>query len=239
MAAAQQFGYQLPTGDWGRRNHHWLSKHATGVERRAKRARTTSPIVLCGHGVSLRIDRGTLAIRDGLTHYPQERIEHRFFRGDLNLPPRIIMLDGSGTLSFDVICWLAEQNVPLFRIDWRGEVVSVIGGQGFVVEPEKVQWQIETRNDPERRLAFSCDLIAAKLRNSIETLRMTIPPSSARAHAIGRAEASVAQLESGVPRTVVDVRAIEATAAATYFNAWKGLPLRWLSTTRLPISTLR
>ena len=33
----------------------------------------------------------------------------RFFRGDLSLPSRIILLDGSGTISFDVLSWLAEQ----------------------------------------------------------------------------------------------------------------------------------
>jgi len=221
-------------GDWARRNEHWLIGGSV-ERRRSKRHRRSSPLILCGHGVSLRIDRGTLQIQDGITHFPQERVELRFFRGDLNLPPRIIMLDGSGTLSFDVVSWLAEQNVPLFRIDWRGDVASVIGGQGFAVSPERVQWQIETRQDPERRLAFSRDLIAAKLRNSIETLRTAVPPSPARTRAIGRAETSVAILDSGSPRTVESVRAIEAVAAATYFNAWKGLPLRWRSTTRLPI----
>lgn len=221
-------------GDWTRRNEHWLAGESA-ERRRSKRDRRSSPLILCGYGVSLRVDRGTLQIKDGLTHFPQERVEHRFFRGDLNLPPCIVMLDGSGTLSFDAVSWLAEQNVPLFRIDWRGEVASVIGGQGFAVSPERVQWQIETRQDPKRRLAFSRDLIAAKLRNSINTLRTAIPPSPARLRAIDRAEVSVAILESGSPRTVENVRAIEAVAAATYFNAWKGLPLRWRSTTRLPI----
>jgi CRISP-associated protein Cas1 len=34
------------------------------------------------------------------------------------LPPRIIMLDGSGTISFDVLTWLNEQKVPRVKIDW-------------------------------------------------------------------------------------------------------------------------
>lgn len=229
----QIMGLELVGQDWARRNQHWALTGSTS--RRSKRQRNAEPLILCGHGVSLRIDRGTLMIRDGLTHHPQERTEHRFFRGDLELPPRIIMLDGNGTLSFDVISWLAEQNVPLFRIDWRGEVVSVIGGQGFAVSPEKVQWQVETRNDPERRLAFSRTLIASKLYNSIETLKTAIPPSPARGRAIDRAEVSIAQLESEFPQSIEDIRALEAIAAATYFNAWKGLPLRWRSTKRLPI----
>jgi CRISPR-associated protein Cas1 len=34
------------------------------------------------------------------------------------LPPRIIMLDGSGTISFDVLTWLYEQKVPRVKIVW-------------------------------------------------------------------------------------------------------------------------
>jgi hypothetical protein len=48
-------------------------------------------------GMSLRVENGALLIRNGLSHYPQERETFRFFRGDLLLPSRIILLDGSGT----------------------------------------------------------------------------------------------------------------------------------------------
>lgn len=33
----------------------------------------------------------------------------------------------SGNLSFDALSWLSEQNVPLIRINWRGEVVIAVG----------------------------------------------------------------------------------------------------------------
>jgi hypothetical protein len=102
--------------------HDWLWCRRTikSSGRRAKRERPREPLVLCGHGVSLRIEGGALTVRNGLTHYPQKHATHRFFKGDLDLPTRIIMLDGSGSLSFDVLSWLAEQDVSLVRIDWRG-----------------------------------------------------------------------------------------------------------------------
>src|SRR6516164_4809345 len=59
--------------------------------------------VLCGHGVSLRVDAGTLLIRNGFTHYPQKQEAYRFFKGGLDLPSRIVMMDGSGGMSFDVL----------------------------------------------------------------------------------------------------------------------------------------
>ena len=220
---------------WADRNEHWLTEGGQNQRRRAKRERSKEPLILCGHGVSLNIDRGTLSIRDGLTHYPQDRATYRLFQGDLALPPRIIMLDGSGSLSFDVIVWLAEQNIPLIRIDWKGDVVSIIGGTGYAQVPDRVRWQIETRTDPSRRLDFCCDLIAAKLRASLKTLNETLPASPSRALAISRCETGIVQLESRSVRTVEDVRAIEANAAAAYFNAWKGLPLVWRSRWKHPI----
>jgi CRISPR-associated protein Cas1 len=185
--------------------------------------------------VSLKVDKGTLLIRDGFTHWPQERAEHRLFKGDRELPPRIVMVDGSGSLSFDVMTWLSEQNIPLVRLDYQGEVVSVIGGSGFAMDPEKVQWQIDTRNDPERRLAFCCDLIATKLKTNLQTLAAVIPNSPARMIAVAHVEASLNRIRRGLINSVDDLRMVEAVAAASYFKAWQGLPLVWRSRARHPV----
>jgi len=221
-------------GAWAERNAHWEHLMTPG-RRRAARERRREPMILCGHGVSLRIDKGTLLIRDGFTHWPQDRTEYRLFKGAQDLPPRIVMLDGTGTLSFDVMTWLSEQNIPLIRLNYQGEVVSVIGGSGFAMDPQKVQWQIETRNDPERRLEFCCGLIDAKLRSSLRTLKEVVPDSSARQVAIGRTEAALSRLAGGSVRSVDELRMVEAAAAASYFNAWNGLPLVWRSKWKHPV----
>ena len=191
--------------------------------------------MLCGHGVSLRVEKGTLAIRNGFTHYPQVAETFRFFKGDRALPPRIIMLDGSGSLSFDVLTWLSEQGVPLIRIGWRGDVVSVVCGTGAAYLPDCVMWQIETRSDPEKRLAFCCDLITEKLRSSITTLRTSIPDTPARLRAITTAELVIDRLQGRQVRTVMDVLLAEARAASAYFLAWRGLPLRWKGLKQAPV----
>ena len=185
--------------------------------------------------MSLQVDKGTLLIRDGFTHWPQERTEHRFFKGSQELPPRIVMLDGSGSLSFDVITWLSDQGIPLVRLNYRGEAVSVIGGSGYAGDPEKIQWQTDTRNDPERRLNFSCDLIVRKLESSLVTLRDVIPNRPAREVAITRNESAIGQIETGAVRSIEDLRMLEAGAAASYFNAWNGLPLVWRSRWKHPV----
>ena len=165
---------------WRSRNEYWISEANRAARPRRRRERQKEPLILCGHGVSLRVDGGTLMIRNGLTHYPQKREEFRFFKGDPAIPLRIILLDGSGCISFHVLDWLAEQSVALVRIDWKGEMVSVFAASGFSADPTKVRWQVETRADPAKRITFATHLIADKIANSIETLEVIPATRSAR-----------------------------------------------------------
>jgi CRISPR-associated protein Cas1 len=221
--------------DWAMRNALWLGKPKTVSARRAGRHKPAEPLILCGHGVSLSVDRGTLFIRDGLTHYPHERRTFRFFKGDPNLPPRLIMLDGSGGLTFDVLTWLHEQRLPFIKIDYQGHLISAVAADGSAFDPELVRWQVETRADPERRLAFCCDLIAEKIAATIETMRTALPDSRARVKALDKATRSIDRLQRRAVRSVNDILMAEAGAAASYFSAWNGLPLRWGRSPRLPV----
>jgi CRISP-associated protein Cas1 len=220
---------------WSARNEYWLTQSRNSAMRRNKRHRRAEPLILTGHGVSLRIERGTLFIRNGFTHYPQERETFRFFRGDLNLPTRIIMLDGSGGVSFDVLAWLAEQGTTLIQLGWRGDVVAVIGGAGYAGNPAKIAWQIGTRDDPVKRLAFSSTIIRQKISGSIATLQTTLPPRIAVTKAIHKLEELLAGLSDHPPSDLASLRGVEGRAAGAYFGAWNGVPLAWKSTTRFPI----
>ena len=77
----------------------------------------------------------TLLVRNGFTHYPQKQETYRYFKADPDLPPRIIMLDGSGSITFDVLTWLNEQKVPLVKIDWTGNVAMVASPDEFRCQP--------------------------------------------------------------------------------------------------------
>ena len=171
------------SGEWARRSEFWIEAARVAKPARRRRERSSEILTLAGHGISLRVDAGTLHIKNGLTHYPQQREEFRYFRGDLDRPARIILLDGSGSISFDVLDWLAEQDIPLIRISWTGEVVTVAGA-GYSADPKKVEWQRKIRAAPHERLAFSCELIRQKIENSLETLQAAIPASDNRDKAI-------------------------------------------------------
>ena len=115
--------------EWAERGAYW-QKQATWKPRGPKQKRKVrSPLVLGGHGVRLRIEGGSLLVQNGFTHYPQKREEWRFFPGHADLPSRIVVVDGDGTLSFDVLEFLSTQQIPLIQINWRGEAITVaLGG---------------------------------------------------------------------------------------------------------------
>jgi len=127
---------------WATRSGMWQSRVEKASTRRTKRAKPKPGLILAGHGVSLRIENGALTIQNGFTRSPQQREIIRYFRGDVALPERIILLDGSGSVSFDVLSWLAEQKTPLIRIDWKGDIVCVAGGSGYSANPFRVKWAI-------------------------------------------------------------------------------------------------
>lgn len=159
---------------WATRCDLWQNRLEKATARRTKRAKPHPALILAGHGVSLRIHGGALEIQNGLTHYPQRRETYLFFPRDAELPERIILLDGSGSVSFDVLSWLNEQNVSLIRIDWRGEIVCVAGASGYSANPFRVQWQLETRENPGLRIEFCRKLISRKIEASITTLEKSI-----------------------------------------------------------------
>lgn len=236
-AEPQLAGGNLPTGDeWAERSQFWVGRASDGKRPRRKRERNSNPLILCGHGVSLRVEHGALVIRDGFTHYPQRQILYRFFPRDLDLPTRIMLLDGSGSLSFEVLTWLSQQGVSLARVSWTGEVAAVASRTGYAADPEKVRWQHETRANQQRRFQFAADIIREKLIASIETLETHIADTRAREIALSKAAIGIERLGPGNSfADMNDIFAIEGECASAYFAAWHGLVMRWKGLSRRPV----
>lgn len=221
--------------DWAIRSEFWLSEIAQSAPKRKLRQRNSKTLILNGHGISMRIEGGSLVIRDGFTHYPQKQTRYRFFPRDLELPERILLLDGSGTLSFDVLSWLSEQNTSLARIKASGEVVTVASGTGYAADRQKLEWQKATRESPEKRLAFAADLIRRKVASSIPTLEVYILPSKSREMALAKASAGIGRLERDRFDDLNAIFAIEGECASAYFRSWHGLPVSWIGEQRRPV----
>ena len=132
-----------------------------------------------------------------------------------------------------MLSWLSEQNVPLIRINWRGEVVTALGA-GYATDPKLVAQQLGARRSGHG-LRFAVSLIRAKLLNSVETLSTALPASPARQHAISQLQAGVSELTKRPPKSTGALLGLEGRAALAYFNAWQSLPLRWKGLIRHPI----
>ena len=221
--------------EWANRSQHWSCRVNHPKDKRVRRQPSRDPLILAGHGVSLRIEAGTLVIRNGFTHYPQKQETYRYFRGDADLPPRIIMLDGSGSITFDVLTWLNQQKVSLVKVDWTGDVVTVASGDSFAANRERVAWQTETRSDRRKRMEFCNALIARKIEGCIQTLETSLRRSFAWDRAMKRARDDLIRIANDPPRTVDDLRLLEARSAVAYFRAWYATGLLWRASSRHPI----
>ena len=222
--------------DWAERSEIWIEHSATILtDRRKKRERNPIPLILCGHGISLRVENGALVVRDGFTHYPQEQNVRRFFPRDLELPKSIVLLDGSGTLSFEVLNWLADQGVALARVKWTGEVATVAGGNGYAADSAKLDWQKETRGNPSKRLSFAADLIRQKIVASLEVLDHYIADSRLREMAIAKANTGIDRLSHETFSDLNAIFAVEGECASAYFKSWEGLPVQWTGLVRRPV----
>ncbi|MGL4639676.1 MAG: CRISPR-associated endonuclease Cas1, partial [Shewanella sp.] len=221
--------------DWAIQSEFWITETAKLQKPRRIRERNSNPLILTGHGTSMRIDKGTLLIKEGFSHYPQKQWERRYFAGDLELPRIILMLDGSGSLSFDVLSWLGEQNVALARIKSSGDVAVVCSATGYIANRENVFWQIETGQDHAAKLAYSIDLIIAKLANCIDTLEIVFNRTDRRQKTIQKLQNAISELSKNPPKDLKQLRGIEATCASSYFGIWSGYALQWKTNSRYPI----
>jgi CRISPR associated protein Cas1 len=155
----------------------------------------------------------------------------RFFPGDAQRPSRVIALDCDGSISFDVVRWLSEQDIPLVFLGWQGDVVSVIGDQG-PYDPD-VRREQRLAIDDGRGLKLSRQLIRQKIEASQTTL-MTFGATPKREVALTKLDIALEELDA-MPPTLEEVRMIEARAALAYFSLWQEVVIHWKGTGRKPI----
>ena len=220
--------------EWSERSEYWRTYEPKRAGQKQK-YRYRQPLVLCGHGVRINIDHNTLLIRDGLTHYPQTRETIRLFPGDANLPDRIVVLDGSGGISFDALDWMSDQRIALVKLDWRGEISSMGGGAQYSANPKLVEFQRQAKIS-KKRTEIARWLIGEKIIASTKTLREIIPSSINRENAISRLEKRIYEVRNrNKSISISQLFGIEGDCAAAYFRAWHGVPLDWSGIRRKPI----
>lgn len=218
---------------WETRAKYWEGETKTpAFQHSASRNSTSAPLVITGHGAQLRINHGALLVRDGFTHYPQQRQEWRFFSGSSYFPSRIILLDSDGSISFEVIRWLAEQQIPLMTLNWQGEVLHVIGGDTHGSQAWIREVQVHAAQS-DVGLQFAIELIREKITQSQATLH-SLPNTVAPERALEKLDYALHELRTSA-HDIIALRLIEARAALAYFSVWQAMPLRWTGISRHPV----
>lgn len=219
---------------WLERSRYWLGHGDEDVRHFTRSRRIREPLIILGHGARLWVNNGCLLVRSGFTHYPQKGEQHRYFPNDPKRPERIIVVDGSGSISFDAMDWLARNDVPLICLNWRGEVQTVCGGDGSSVDPKCTDTQQKAKAT-NRSIEIARAIISEKLKNSISTLNFVLPRSKNKTQAIEKLKAYWARVKRARLNSVSQLMGIEGAAAITYFKAWQSLPIKWEGTKRNPI----
>jgi CRISP-associated protein Cas1 len=215
---------------WAERSEHWTGLPTEGRRHGPPPRKNEKPLVLTGHGIRLRVDQGSLLVRNGFTHYPQATEEFRFFPADRDKPARIVIIDGNGSISLDVLSWLTAHDIPLIRLDWRGNVTSILSNN-YGPDHKLVQRQLQAQ---AKALPISISLIALKLKNCMATLQ-TLPSNDRLQTSIDKISADVQQLTRTPPKSLQALRGIEGRSALWYFTTWRQLPIKWKGLSRRPI----
>lgn len=171
-------------------------------------------LVLSGYGIRLSVERGHLAVEDGVG---STRRRERFPRVDERLK-RVVVIGRAGMITLDAIAWLQGVHVPLIHLDYDGRVLFVSSPWGRTIA-ELRRRQVRA-GETDTGLTISRALVTAK----IERQRAVLPqlPDGPEADDFLAAKAA----DAGRASTLIGLRDHEAQAARAYWRAWRRLPVR-------------
>lgn len=172
-------------------------------------------LVLSGYGIRVAVERGHLAVADGIG---RERREGRLARATCKLR-RLVVLGHAGTISFEALRWLHDVGAAFVQVGADGEIIAATAPVGLD-DPRlrRVQALAATNGVG---LEIARDLLEQKLRGQARVLDR-LPASDA-----SRAMIERAAVELEATQTVEQLRSLEAQAAATYWEIWSTLRVPW------------
>jgi CRISPR-associated endonuclease Cas1 len=172
-------------------------------------------LVLSGYGLHIGVERGHLAISDGIG---RSRRSGRLHRATCGLT-RLVVLGHSGTVSFDALRWLHDIGASFVQLDADGEVIVASGPAGLDdARLRRAQALAVTKGTG---ISIARDLLRSKLAGQADVLTR-LPESES---AIAMVEDALKQLEdAGTP---AQLRSVEAQAAAAYWSAWAPVTIRF------------
>jgi CRISPR-associated protein Cas1 len=182
--------------------------------------------VVLGHGAKVSVRRGHLYIEDGEGWYRRERTWNRA-TGNLR---RLVIGAESGFVSLDVLAWCRDAKVSVIVIDDDADVMLVPGAYG--TDDARLR-RLQAAPPPELAVDLAAAMLQAKLDGHAKVARSLLERPDLAYTIDGLGEAMDAA------PTIDELRQLEASAAACYFDAWIANPattvrFRTADTSRVP-----
>jgi CRISPR/Cas system-associated endonuclease Cas1 len=152
---------------WNERGQFWSTQYDESTAKAPRKA--TSPVVVAGNGISLRVRNGALEITHGRSCASKEPAKQIIHPGKFRRPTAVILVHCSEFLTIEAIEWLAEHDIPLITMDWGMNRTAVLASNcnvkdALTYNQELAQEQRAIAADKERSLRISKILIAEKIR---------------------------------------------------------------------------
>jgi CRISPR/Cas system-associated endonuclease Cas1 len=169
--------------------------------------------VVDGQVLSIHIDRGHLIVADGIGRYRRERRYHKATYG----LTRIVVVRATGTLSLDALRYCDGLGIAVIVMDplkARPSFISMPNG----IDDARLRRVQALAPDSGLGVEIAKSLLGAKVDRQAKVLHNSFD-------AVG-AETTIRTLRDGLASATSfdEMRQIEASAAACYFNEWSGSP---------------
>jgi len=181
-------------------------------------------LILSGYGASLSIRRDCLILQDGAIGKKRDAIT--LYRGVHNVA-KIVLLDASGSLTFDALRWCREQRITVLLLDYQAKICAALTPDGEQSDAVLRRAQYHA-HEVGCAVQIAQEIVRRKLRSQAATIGQFFASDE---HAADTLRSSLAWLEMDASPPwlcqIDKLLSLEGRCANAYSEAWKGFPLKW------------
>ena len=206
--------------------------------------RGSDTVVVSGYGVHLKVEYESLIIEYERGHIPGRKKLLRLDQG-VHKTKKIFICSHGGYASFEAMEWCSQQDITVFVLNWRNDVVQVLTPQQS--RNDRIVYLQYAASQSERGVEIVRELIRQKTMQQMAVLahlpehvikigkdrqvlfregnRVVVASSFVSSDPVEQFKAGLEKLAS--LRDVDSIRMLEARLAATYWSLFVGIPIPW------------
>jgi len=178
-----------------------------------RRPQHSGIVVASGYGIQVRVERRHLVVQGGIARDRHKNVLHK---ATAHLK-RLVVIGHTGYITLEAIRWLHDVKAGLLQVDVTGDVL-LASAPARTSDARVRRAQALAPTNGVGVVAVR-SLIVAKLQRQRETMRL-----------LGSSDAAINALIGQMPKASASktIRVLEALGAASYWNAWARVSIRWV-----------